>query len=460
MAQLADGGWSAGLVAAAGVAVAKQLPMRDPLPAGLPPRFSPTSLRELRTVFDTSDGSAAARVARLSSASLVYSVDKANATHSRALLRASERDVLERLHREQLQYKHTSRACAHCDLMLGTVYGEVTPPVVIVRHSAHIKVAFDPDTNIAEGSIENFQVIVPGAIATDLLRLAHPLHWGDAPGSLIKRTTPVGKDGRPVTFTAHDPSGREAEWENRAKNGHAFIFEAVDLPINASVRATAENIIRISRFARTTSNDGHSLSFDYSLERCVRSNFGIAWEPSGLDIDDGTFRATAIPLRASARYAADLRPVLSGLTRRDVTSWVASTAPDEKVRAQARKALCEGWDSPPASALGTRRSSRDVDPVPALDRVSKQDVADTFATVTAALEQRHEGFEPFWLVDVTASKRLHFTVPENGPIELWQLLTQSAPSFLFAFLNQAVCLAPHVLIAERNRHSSQGVTAS
>jgi hypothetical protein len=54
--------------------------------------------------------------------------------------------------------------------------------------------------------------------------------------------------------------------------------------------------------------------------------------------------------------------------------------------------------------------------------------------------------EPYFLVTISAGKQLHFTLPENGPVELWQLLTWTAPAFLFTFINLAVCLAPHILL--------------
>lgn len=453
----ADARWSAGFVAAAGLAAAKQLPSRGPLSAALPSRFRPTDIRDLSIAFSTSDPSAAARVARLSSAALVYSVDKTTSAHCRGMLGEDERALLQELHEGRRPHESTDRSCPHCDLLLGAMYRSV-PPVVVLRHSAHVKVTFDPETNVAEGRIDSFQVAVPTAIVDPLLHLAHPLHWSDAEGSLIQRTDPVTRDGRPATFQASDAAGMQYEWEEGAARGEAFIFEVTDLPINASIRATAENIIQIRNFEKSSDKAIRSLGYDYSLERCVRSNFGIAWEPSGLDIDDGIFRATAIPLKDVDVQALDTSSDqrLSGLklgwlTRRDVETWKASCAIDEARRERARRQLREGWEYRP-TARATRTS-----PVPALDRLKPNEIGSALRFLERQLEKAHGDLGPFSILDVTASKRLHFTVPENGPIELWHLLTQSAPSFLFAFLNQAVCLAPHVLMANR---TSQGATAS
>jgi hypothetical protein len=64
--------------------------------------------------------------------------------------------------------------------------------------------------------------------------------------------------------------------------------------------------------------------------------------------------------------------------------------------------------------------------------------------------------ESYSLVTITASKQIHFTVPENGPEEIWQLLTWTAPAFLFTFINLAVCLAPHLLLARDKSNAPAG----
>jgi hypothetical protein len=237
----------------------------------------------------------------------------------------------------------------------------------------------------------------------------------------------------------------EEAWEcDAATDAGAHIFEDVVWPLNAELSARVENIINIARFTRNDSGDAFSLSFSYSLQCCVRSSFGIGFEPAGLDLDGGKVSLRAIPLdpilgMPSAKYVdqsssspADFHMngiPLGHLRRRDLVEMQSVTEPGRLQN------LIEGTIGP--------------------DDVTPTEVLATLGHLGCALTDEWKEFAPFYLLDIEASKQLHFTVPENGPLELWQVLTWTAPSLLFLFLNRAVTLAPHLLMLKRLESSTE-----
>jgi hypothetical protein len=423
---------NAGSLAAASVVVSKQIPLRDPLRAGLPPRFRPSGLGDLPRLFSQDDTSPARRLARLSAAALVYSVNKKDRTQTDKVLRDDERGVVDTLHLSTAQQK-TDRSCPHCHMLLSTLYGKsprwrAFPPIAVVNHQAKVAISFDPETNISEASIKNFQVIVPKAVATKLISLSHPLHWAQTAGAMFRRSDPVEADGSQGEEFRGDRKQVEERWEERARStGEAFIFEDVGWPVNEQLSADSENVIRIFDFTR---EGDLSLDYKYSLERCIRTNFGIAWEPSGLDIDGGEFSARAVPLDTlsaftiGSQYKADDR--LPRVTRRDIYALEAQQ------NASIYETLAQGW-SVPDSQVG--------------------DVVEKLPLFAKRLAAEWPDLAPFYLLDVSASKEIHFTIPEVSPIDLWQNLTYTAPAILFTFLNRAVCHAPHLLL---EGHVDQG----
>src|SRR5947208_2170193 len=133
----------AGAIAASGIAVAKQLQIRNSSPAGLSSRVQPAGLGDLPRLFRQSDARKEDKVARLSSAALLYSVDKRTPKHSAKVLKKDESAVLNKLHaaRVKLDPNHKlDRSCPHCRLLLGTMYPKHTrkgkfPPIAVVNHS-------------------------------------------------------------------------------------------------------------------------------------------------------------------------------------------------------------------------------------------------------------------------------------------------------------------------------------
>jgi hypothetical protein len=257
-----------------------------------------------------------------------------------------------------------------------------------------------------------------------MIALSHPLRWADTAGGLFRRSDAVEEDGSTGEYFGNDRATIEYMWEKRALAEEAFIFEDVGWPVNEQLSADSENVIKIFDFEREGS---HFLKYKYSLERCIRTNFGIAWEPSGLDIDGGHFTARAIPVDAlngalivtSSQY--DEGEEALKLTRRDILSLQAQ----QKVSFYEQLAL--GWLTP----------DYDV-----------EDIEHELSAYVGNFAQAWHTLAPFYLLEISASKKLHFTIPEISPIDLWQNLTYTAPSILFTFLNRAVCQAPHLLLEE------------
>jgi hypothetical protein len=415
----------AGLLAASSIVAAKQIAVRNALPA-TPPRIHPSSLGDIPRLFGRQEQIGTDRVTRVSAAALLYSANK-DITQAEKILRERERKILSKLDSDFKKRKDTDRSCPHCRLLNGALYEDTTvwgtlPPIAVVNHNARIDVEFDPETNISHAQIESFQVVVPHKVAEEAIRLAHPLRWAETPGGLFERAYPSDATGVSLGKGANV----EQQWEMMAaKKSGAFVYEDVVWPLNEDLRARSENVIRILNLQR---NGDSSLSYDYDLQCSVRSNFGVAWESAGLDLDGGTFNAHAVALNRLKEKPVVDRAFPKGAMRRNVYAIKAI------YDAKAGNDLSRGW------------KVDEQNPIYVPEEVEPAEMVEALLTLNLKLERRWRDLKPFHLLTVTASKELHFTIPENGPIELWQTLTFTAPAVLFMFLNQAVCLAPHVLL--------------
>lgn len=428
----------AGMLAASGAVVSKHVWLRDPPQGNLSAGLQPSTLGDLPRLLSRGDHeeTPARRIARLSSAALVYSVDKKSTLQPSKILRSDEaRDVLDVLQKHKEGVSNfdgrkridTDRSCSHCRLLYRSLYRDTNrwgdlPPVAVVNHAARIDVMFDPETNIAQANINHFQLILPTQIANQLIGFAHPLHWADVEGTLFQSSIAVDADG--AALPGSSKKAREDVWHNHAKNGEAFIREEVAFPLNENLSSKCENIIKFTGFEHARNS---LLKYDYSLERCIRSNFGIAWEPSGLDIDSGGYTGRMMSLEDRDIEGAVIEGgPLHNLRKRDILEMDAQMGPLSG-SGDANDELLDGW-------------------LPGQDGAKPEKIASAVAGLHAALEKHWES--EFCLLDVSASKKLHFTLPENGPIELWYAMTWMAPAFLLTFLNSGVCLAPHMLIEE------------
>src|SRR4029079_9271366 len=106
-----------------------------------------------------------------------------------------------------------------------------------------------------------------------MLRLSHPLRWAEPAGALFLQSDAVNAKGE--RLPGHADKVRDA-W---TKGEQKYIFENCVWPINADLNAASKNIIAFQNFFN---DDDDSLSYTYRLQRSIQSNFGVAWERSGL----------------------------------------------------------------------------------------------------------------------------------------------------------------------------------
>jgi hypothetical protein len=444
----------AGLIAASDYVVSKQIFNRPaPLPSSTA-RLRAPNLSDVPRLFSgqetaEDDSSWQHRVGRLSSAALMYSADKKEVRQADRLLRGSdseefeERALLKKLHDVRKGSFEKDRSCPHCRLLYSSLYRDGKwkfPPIQVVHHNKDAKVIvnFDSDTYISEGKVDKFQVIVPSWVAEEMINSAHPLDWANAPGNFFKSITAVQADGSRGDLTG-TPEEIKAKWEEKANDGSAYILEDVEWPINQNLRSNAENILKITGFAKKDD----SIEYDYSLQRCVRTNFGVAWEPSGLDIDGGKYKGSRIhldPKKITAQEIESGQLPLRHLTRRDVLELKTQNKShpedwQDLFNTEDDKMLYTGKWSPPG------------------DEASFKDIAEAVEPLVINLKKTWN--VEFDLLTLSLSKQLHFTVLEYSPIELWHLLTWMAPATLFVFLN-AVCQAPHILVKGNKQVFNEG----
>ncbi len=422
------------------------------------------------------------RHARLTAASLLYALDKRATSTVASLLRDEhERGILSRL--EDVRRPASARAksgarrgyrrarqsqspCYYCSLYHGALHAHARSrcahfPVLRVNHSAHVDAWFDPDTNISEASIQDFQVLLPRAIAEQMLRLSHPLRWASAAKQLFSRSDPLPRQNprRSLGLPPRtDPEQGIREWEE--DGGHAsrsgrsgsepkYMVESVHWSWNGSLTANVHNIIRIDNFQPLEqAGDELSLSFDYRLEECLRSRFLVEWQESGMDIDEGRYEASAVPLSAADDV---LLPKLRRLSLRDLAHLAAEL--------ELRQRACDDCDALRALHEGNWMSTMQQAGFGFRHR-AEPDVVERSTRALELLRKHAEAFNDgvradYVLVTVSASKKERFTAPYSGPSEMWQLLTWVAPALLHAFLNRGVCQLPELLVEEHCKGLAQ-----
>jgi hypothetical protein len=367
------------------------------------------------------------RVVRVTAASLLYALK--NVEHAEKLLKRRERERLKKLEgarwgekqdraRQSTQHADDDRSCAYCRLFYSALYEEdKVPHALVVNHSAHVRTDFDPATNIAEAFIDNYQVFVPKNVALDMVRAFHPLRWPVAAPETFKRTdevdepNPKGLWAKPERTDS--PEQREERIENWRKRKQHYLYEDVSMPWNDRTNTEIRNILKITDFLDALTDDGGELlTFKFSLESCLESNFGIKLERGGLDVDGGLHSGKAQPWGDRCRGALAAAP---SLTRRDL-AHLQELLPESRPR----RAFTGNLNEP----------MRDGEVVDTLDQV-------------AASLARAWG-EPAWLVTISTGKRLRYTAAGDTPVALWTALTWMAPAQLFLFINRVVAQPAHV----------------
>lgn len=419
----------------------------------VPAGFMPSGLRDAPTLLDPSgpagDGTnAALRLARLTAASLAYALEAPTAreagAHPQRIKQGGYTERLltkeERLHCEAWSNEDPSqRVCHYCQL-LGSLFHANGQPVEaeVVNHGARIQTDFDASTNIASARIEDYMVFVPEELAPGILKRSHPLEWKNSADDLFEMSVAAARSGeKPEVRWDPAPDITAETWETKpdreSDKSHPvrYLYEIATWPWNDQVTSKIENVIRIIDFDPSP----YALSYKYALESCIRSSYGIAWEEhGGLNIDDGEYEGRALslgeitPEDVERLDESSVDHLVGALTRRlaaygreDNPPWYLAN----HVRHEAEKLVAL------LKPDGKKTTQGRVD-------MSKLEIVKSVGLALETLWGR-----PVRLLIVTAGKRLRYTVPSNGSVDLWALLTYLAPGLLFMFINRAVCQIPY-----------------
>ena len=402
----------------------KGLHRRIPWPSNAPMSLRPHALEEIAALLPPPEGEEEddyRKITRFSTAALLYSLErKSNGQASRLLRSGRELDLLAHVADLDAQTKKTkNESCSYCRIFNGLCYyqqkpGEPAwaPDIEPLSHEARTTPSYDPDTNISAATLHGQQWLVRGPeLALGILLQAHPLLWQVSAPAIFQRSAPAREVGRRPhlhweTFLEEQPiEARFREWNRLAEASTQYIREDVTWPWNQDIASEISNIIRIEKLALDLTRDMASLKFEYALEECLQSSWGVSWERSGLDVDGGYYRGSA--KRVSHMTAEDVKD----LKPRDLAH------------------LGAGYRS-------ARERSLYFDPAHEHQTNAEQAVRERANQLQEIWKE-----EP-WLVTASSTKRLRFTTPLNGPIEVYAALSNSAPVVLVNFLNQSNSLSP------------------
>jgi hypothetical protein len=421
----------AGLIAASSVVAAKRAIRRPPGPGVISRGIRLPSVQDIPHLFEATHDSTRIehRLWRIVAASLLYTAERKTGGYAEQVLAPRERGILHAVHHSR-DYgpKWKDRRCRYCQLS-GELYDfdyryhnasavAPTPPrFLVVGHSATVQPNFDPNTFVSSAEITNYRVLVPGDVAIEMVSRSHPLSWKDAAPTLFLLSDPAHEVDHEWVLA---PDISRAAWEVAARE-KAYIYERVVWPLSADSMSQIDNAIRISGFDQAKTDSLYSLSYDYALQSCLDSDFAIVRESGGLDVDDGNYSGRALDVRGivdSRQPLDDLLDDLGGLTQRDL----------DLLDEEPGKVSVDTPNSPPLRPKELLHKA-----IPKLR--------------SKAIELG--GHDPWWLVTISASKKLRFTAPGNTPADLWGALAWMAPSLVFTFVYQAVCQAAAELTAEK-----------
>lgn len=481
-------------LAANSMVVSKRLPQRRPLDASSR-LYLPVQLQSLPRLLDHNLdelGGGPRKTARISTAAVAKTTERTSAYDVRpglasTLMSTQEKQRLDG--RRQRELKDSSprsegSICRYCSLFDELFHDGGPPSVLVVNHNAGIDVDFDSETNISKAWIRNYQLLLPKEYASTAIDGTHPLLWDHSAEAFFEETAPAQREGqKPRESWSCHSAGKSADGSRRwqdlaAYDDVGYLYERAVWPWNERLTTRVENVLKIKGFANTKLNaddlwtatealknpdeakaallhraraeeqlpvdletsrtlshdEARILRYQYSLESCIRSSYGIGWEDyNGLNIDDGKVSNFAI-------HWSKLRPQhVANLSSLDLQHLYLSLR---------RIAEAKGCEPDIAKEIGlgiTWVQNHQLDK-------KGEEACKRVQWIAAQLSQLWQ--EEFWFLDVSASKALRFSMPLNGPVEMWSALTWMAPAILFTFLNGAVCQLPHTLLRTQSAKAS------
>jgi len=158
------------------------------------------------------------------------------------------------------------------------------------RAHAPIQIDFDPDTFVSSACVSRLEVLVPSAHLPELFRRADPRNWASDASDFFKRSEPG--------IWTHSGWHGPRPWQHA---DHGQIYEVALAQLNERIAFEIHNILDITEFRNDLAgrqvqraDDRLEVGYAYALQQNLGSKLGFIWEPEGIDIDNGRYRAEAV----------------------------------------------------------------------------------------------------------------------------------------------------------------------
>ena len=377
----------AGLLAASNAMVSKLSGGRRPPSAPYAPGFRPASLAEVPRLM-----AGAKPIHQAIAASLCHAYESEDCKvisggYAEKICRNG--DLNGPLTKYQAALKKTKSSPSLSRTGLGRsrdLFAQLHPsPVTVVTPDVQIETTFgEGGSNMSEARITDYQLLLSEESATQVLGRSNPLNWKQGAPDLFKSVVPA----RPVGVKPHQ--GWEPDPGRSAEDWQ----------------------------------DAARHRVEYVYESAI-----WPWSDS---ITLGVENVLAISEFKSSSQAAGRKKFLS-----------YTYALERCIRSD------YGFIVEELSGLdidGGKVNGRAV-PVESVLKDSGTPNVDDLRRLTEQHKLQHPGYEP-WLLTITSSKSLRYTVPQYAPIDLWASLTWLAPALLYTFINTAVCQLPQFVEEE------------
>jgi hypothetical protein len=235
----------------------------------------------------------------------------------KALMYPTERATLERICDDGGK-GGSDDDCEYCNAARALAVTRGRDDLLTQAH-APIEIDFDPDTFVSTARVIGLEVLVPSSHLPELFRRADPRNWASDASDFFKRSEP----GIWARGGWHGPRA----WQE-ADRGQ--IYEVALAQLNERIAFEIHNILDITDFRNDLAgrqvqraDDRLEVGYAYALQQNLASKLGFIWEPEGIDIDNGRYRAEAVRVGANGGGSG-------GVGRED--RWRVTISVDKRLR--------------------------------------------------------------------------------------------------------------------------------
>jgi hypothetical protein len=254
-------------------------------------------------------------------------------THHQAPAFDSIRAGLDR-QMEACGHRQHERFCSECPRRKGSNHKQLGV--------TDTDIEFDPSTFVTGVTVLSVFEDVSWFDARAIATLADPPNWDNAAPTFFKETASVLRDRSTGGFIGSAPDDSEKyqlrervewDWSPSVAGGIINVLDITKVASRESAGTFAARVIGKLRSQKRGlspytgfESPKTLIDYRYKLNRCIQSKLVASWEPGGLDIDEGTYRAVWSPKRGKSgtlvleavkriRYSseADVVPGLSTL---------------------------------------------------------------------------------------------------------------------------------------------------